>query len=81
MRSEIRQGELEEQKKRLVGTFYNEVNRAYGFRLEGRIAYEQFGIDGDGKTLYWTPCDKRIPMASTRCKFDFLALSSLATKF
>ena len=37
MRGEIRQGKLEDQKKRLVDTFYNEVNRAYGFRLEGRI--------------------------------------------
>ena len=44
MRGEIRQGELEDQKKRLVDTFYNEMNRAYGFRLEGRIDYEQFGI-------------------------------------
>ena len=25
------------------------MNRAYGFRLEGRIDYEQFGIDDDGK--------------------------------
>ena len=81
MRGEIRQGELMDQKKRLVDTFYNEVNRAYGFRFEGRIDYEQFGIDGDGKTLYWTPGDKRIPMNATRGKFDFLALSSLATKY
>ena len=42
MRSEIRQGELEDQRKRLVDTFYNEVNRVCGFRLEGRIDYEQF---------------------------------------
>ena len=47
MRGEIRQGELED-------TFYNEVNRAYGFRLEGRIDNKQFGIDGHGKALYWT---------------------------
>ena len=40
MRGEIRQGELEDQKKRLVDTFYKEGNRAYGFRLEGRIDYE-----------------------------------------
>ena len=52
MRGEIRQEELEDQTKRLVDTFYNEVNCAYGFRLEGRIDYEQFEIDGDGKTLY-----------------------------
>ena len=81
MRGKIRQGELEDQKKRLVHTFYNEVNRAYGFRLEDRIDYEQFGIDDDGKTLYWTSGDKRIPMIARRGKFDFLALSSMATKY
>ena len=70
MRGEMWQGELEDQKKRLLDTFYNEVNRAYGFRLEGRIDYEQFGIDGDGKTVYWTPGDKRIPTTATRGKFD-----------
>ena len=81
MRGEIKQGELEDQKKRLVDTFYNEVNSAYGLRLECRIDYEQFGIDDGGKTLYWTPGDKKIPMSATRGKFDFLALSSLATKY
>ena len=73
MRGEMRQGELEDQKTGLVDTFYHEVNRAYGFRLEGRIDYEQFGIDDDGKTLFWTPGDKRIPMTATKDKFNFLA--------
>ena len=59
----------------MLKAFYNEVNRA-----QGRINYEQFGIDGGGKTLYWTPVYKRIPMTAARGKFDFLALSSLATK-
>ena len=79
MRYDIRQGELEDQKKCLVDTFYNEVNCAFGFLLEGRIDYEQFEIDDDGKTLYWTSGDN--PMTATRGKFDFLALSSLATKY
>ena len=57
------------------------MNRTYGFRLEGRIDYEQFGIDDDGKRLYWTPGDKMIPMTATRGKFNFQALSSLATKY
>lgn len=81
MRAELRQTELEAQKKRLVDTFYNEVNRAYGLRPEGRIDYNQFGIDADGKTLYWTPGDKKIPITATRGKFRFLALSSLAIKY
>ena len=59
LRDELRQAELEAQKERLVDTFYNEVNYAYGLRPEGRIDYSQFGIDDDGKTLYWTPEDKK----------------------
>lgn len=81
LRGELRQTELEAQKRRLVDSFYNEVSRAYGLRLEGRIDYEQFGIDDDGKTLYWTPGDKKIPVSATRGGFRFLALSSLATKY
>ena len=57
------------------------MNRAYGCRLKTRIDYEQFGIDDDGKTPYWTSGDKKIPMTATRGKFDFLTLSSLATKY
>ena len=45
LRDELRQAELEAQKKRLVDTFYNKVNRAYGLHPEGRIDYSQFGID------------------------------------
>ena len=57
----IREAELEAQKKRLVDTFYKEVNRAYGLRPDS-IDYDQFRIDADGKTLYWTPGDKKISM-------------------
>ena len=39
LRDELRQAELDAQKKRLVDTFYNKVNRAYGLRPEGRIDY------------------------------------------
>ena len=58
LRCEIREAELEAQKKRLVDTFYKEVNRAYGLRPNS-IDYDQFRIDDDGKTLYWTPGDKK----------------------
>ena len=47
--------ELEAQKKRLVDSFYNEVSHTYELHPEGGIDYNQFGIDPDGKTLYWTP--------------------------
>lgn len=82
LRGEIRESELEDQKKRLVDTFYKEVNRAYGLRPEGMIDYKQFGTDADGKTLFWTPDDgKKIPITATRGKFQFLALSSLAIRY
>ena len=58
LRGEIREAELEAQKKRLVDTFYKEVTRAYGLRPDS-IDYDQFRIDDDGKTLYWTPGDKK----------------------
>ena len=71
LQDELRQVELEAQKKRLVDTFYNEVSHTYGLRPEGRIDYSQFGIDPDGKTLYWTPEDKKISVAATRGDFGF----------
>ena len=81
LRDELRQAELAAQKNRLVDTFYNEVNRDYWLRPEGRIDYSQFGIDPDGKTLYATPEDKKISVAVTRGKFRFLGLDMLARRF
>ncbi|MES9897343.1 MAG: hypothetical protein ABW141_20910 [Candidatus Thiodiazotropha endolucinida] len=81
LQGELRQAELEAQKKRLVDSFYNEVSHTYGLRPEGRVDYSQFGIDADGKTLYWTPGDKKISVAATRGRFRFLALSTLATRY
>ena len=81
LRDELRQAELETQKKRLVDTFYNDVSHTYGLRPEGRIDYSQFGIDPDSKTLYWTPEDKKISIAATRGKFRFLGLGTLARRY
>ena len=80
LQDELRQVELEAQKKRLVDTFYNEVSNTYGLRPERRIDYSQFGIDSDGKTLHWTPEDK-ISVAATRGGFQFLALDTLAKRY
>ena len=81
LRDELRQAELEAQKKRLVDTFYNEVSHTYGLRPEGRIDYSQFAIDPDGETLYRTPEDKKISIAATRGKFRFLGLGTLAQRY
>ena len=80
LRGEIRETELEAQKKRLVDTFYKKVNRAYGLRPDS-IEYDQFRIDDDGKTLYWTPGDKKISISTTRGGVRFLALSTLTSRY
>ena len=80
LRGEIREAELEAQKKRLVDTFYKEVNRAYGFRPDS-INYDQFRIYDDGKTLYCMTGDKKISISTTRGRFRFLELSTLASKY
>ena len=80
LRGEIREAELEAQKKRLVDTFYKEVNRAYGLHPDS-IDYDQFRIDADGKTLYWTPSDKKILITTTRGGVLFLVLSPLASRY
>ena len=81
LQEELREAELEAQKKRLVDSFYNEVSHTYGLRPEGRIDYSQIGIGRDGKTLYWTPEDKKISIAATRGKFRFLGLDTLARRY
>ena len=80
IQGEIREAEFEAQKKHLVDTFYKEVNRAYGLRPDS-IDYDQFRIDNDGKTLYWTPGDKNISISTTRGKVRFLVLSTLASRY
>ena len=56
------------------------MNRAYGLRPDS-IDYDQFRIDDDGKTLYWTPGDKKILITTTRGGVLFLALSPLASRY
>ena len=62
---ELREAELEAQKKRLVDTFYKEVTQVYGLRPDS-IDYDQLRIDDDDKSLYWTPGDKKIWISTTR---------------
>ena len=58
LQGELREVELQAHKKRLFNTFYKEVTQVYGLRPDS-IDYDQFRIDVDGKTLYWTPGDKK----------------------
>ena len=82
MQEELREAELEAQKKRLIDSFYSELSHIYnGLRPEKRIDYSQFGIDPDGETLYWAPEDKKISITATRGKFRFLGLETLALRY
>ena len=56
------------------------MNRAYELRPDS-IDYDQFRIDDDGKTLYWTPGDKNISISTMRGGVRFLALSTLASRY
>ena len=58
LQGELRDVELEAQKKRLVDIFYKELTQVYGLRPDS-IDYDQFRIDADGKMLYWTPGDEK----------------------
>ena len=80
LRGELREAELEAQKKRLVDTFYKEVTQVNGLRPDS-IDYDQFRIDDDGKTLHWTPGDKKISISTTRGGIRFLALSTWASRY
>ena len=51
LRCELRDVELEAQKKRLVDTFNKEVTQVYGLRPDS-IDYDQFRIDADGKKAH-----------------------------
>ena len=80
LRGEIREAELEAKKKRLVDAFYKEVTQLYELRPDS-IDYDRFRIYDDGKTLYWTPGDKKISTSTSRGGVRFLALSTLASRY
>ena len=59
LRGELRKTAAEAQKKRLVKTFYDEIEKRYKM-APGKIDYNQFKILDDGKTLFWIVGDKGI---------------------
>ena len=80
LQGELREIKFEAQKKRMFDTFYKEVTQVYGLRPDS-IDYDQFRIDADSKTLYWTPGDKQILIFMTRGGVRFLALPTLASRY
>ena len=59
LRGELRKTAVEAQKKRLVKTFYDEIERRYKM-VPSKTDYNQFKISDDGKTLFWIVGDKEI---------------------
>ena len=78
LRDELRVSELHEQKKRLVDAFYRIIGEDYGLSPT-KIPYDQFTIDEDGKTIFWTPDGgNKIRVTAVKGGVLFRALASLA---
>lgn len=81
LRNELQASEINEQKERLVDAYYAEIADVYKL-TPTKIPYDQFSVDKDGKTLYWTPDGgRKIRISAVRALSGgvaFRALSSLA---
>ena len=72
--------QLKPRKKRLVKTFYDEIEKRYKMTL-GNIAYDQFKISDNGKTLLWIVGDKEIRITAKQGSAEFLSLGTLANEY
>ena len=52
---EIHASELNAQKERLVDAYLYQIHDTYNGLGPTKIPYDQFSVDQDGKTFYWTP--------------------------
>ena len=80
LRGELRQTAVEAQKKRLVKTFYDEIEKRYKM-VPGKTDYNQFKILDDGKTLFWIVGDKEIRITAKQGNAEFLSLGTLANEY
>ena len=80
LQGELREVELEARRSDWSILFYKELTQAYGLHPDS-IDYDQFRIDADRKTLYWTPGDKKILITTTRGGVWFLALPTWASRY
>ena len=80
LRGELRKTAVEAQKKRLVKTFYDEIERRYKM-VPSKTDYNQFKISDDGKTLFWIVGDKEIRITAKQSSAEFLSLGTLANKY
>ena len=80
LRGELRKSAVEAQKKRLVRTVYDEIEKRYKM-VTDKIDYDQFKISDDGKTLFWIVGDKEIRITAKRGSAEFLSLGTLANEY
>ena len=80
LRGELRKSAIEAQKKRLVRTFYDEIEKRYKM-VTDKIDYDQFKISDDGKTLFWIVGDKEIRITAKQGSAEFLSLGTLANEY
>ncbi len=82
LRDELQQTALDEQKKRIVGAFYIEIEHDYGgLRRNETIDYKQFEVESDGKTLYWVHGDKKICVSAVKGAIHFRSRGTLANEW
>ena len=72
--------QLKPRKKRLVKTFYDEIEKRYKMAPD-KTDYSQFEISYDGKILFWIVDDKEIRINAKQGSAEFLSLSTLANEY
>ena len=75
-----RETALEGQKKQLVKTFYDEVEKRYNM-VPDKLDYNQFRVSDGGKILYWVFGGKEIRTSAKQGSSAFLFLGSLANEY
>ena len=80
LRGQLRETALEGQKKQLVKTFYDEIEKRYNL-VPDKLDYNQFKVSDDGKTLYLVAGDKVIRTNAKQGSSAFLSLGSLANEY
>ena len=73
LRRELRESCLNDQKQRLVKTFYDEILKRY--RIDPpKVNFPQFSISDDSKLLFWVVDDKKLDLLLNKVKQHFFLL-------
>ena len=80
LRGELRESGLEDQKQRLVKTFFGDILERYKIGPL-KIEYSQYSISDVGKILFWVVDDKKIDLLQNKDKQHFFSLGTLASEY